>query len=96
MELWGGLLAERAAGDAPELSAAGGEALSLDVARLEGCGLVCLASHDEAVRREALQVRGGAVVAGERGGGSCLLPLQQEAGGGAGQGEGRRGAGEGC
>ncbi|PNW70054.1 hypothetical protein CHLRE_17g703750v5 [Chlamydomonas reinhardtii] len=55
MELWGGLLAERAAGDAPELSAAGGEALSLDVARLEGCGLVCLASHDEAVRREALQ-----------------------------------------
>ncbi|KAG2450803.1 hypothetical protein HYH02_004640 [Chlamydomonas schloesseri] len=55
MELWCGLLAERAAGDALELSAAGQEARGLDVPRLEGAALVCLASHDEAVRREALQ-----------------------------------------
>lgn len=63
MELWIALLAERAAGDAVEAvsgsSGPGCEALILDVHRLEGYSLVCLASHDEAIRREAMQVRCG-------------------------------------
>ncbi|GFR48579.1 hypothetical protein Agub_g10482, partial [Astrephomene gubernaculifera] len=55
MELWGAMLAERAAGDALELTHGSVEALSLDVHRLEGYALVCLTSHDDSVRREALQ-----------------------------------------
>ncbi len=58
-DTWLGLLAERAAGDAQEAASPGvppDTCLALDVARLEGCALVCLASHDEGVRREALQV----------------------------------------
>ncbi|GIM00769.1 hypothetical protein Vretimale_5697 [Volvox reticuliferus] len=63
VELWIALLAERAAGDAVEavtgagngISSSGCEALTLDVHRLEGYTLVCMASHDEAIRREAMQ-----------------------------------------
>ncbi|EFJ49201.1 hypothetical protein VOLCADRAFT_117341 [Volvox carteri f. nagariensis] len=66
MELWIALLAERAGGDAVEVVSggtsvssggpiSGREALAVDVHRLEGYSLVCMASHDEAIRREAMQ-----------------------------------------
>ena len=57
MDCWLSVLAERAAGDVLELTHGSSDALLLDMHRLEACSLVCLAGHDEVVRREALQVR---------------------------------------
>ncbi|KXZ50882.1 hypothetical protein GPECTOR_14g131 [Gonium pectorale] len=53
---WQSLLGERAGGEAAELTHGTAETLSLDVHRLEGGALVGLTSHDEGVRREALQI----------------------------------------
>ena len=57
MATWSGILLQRQDGEALELSTM--DALHMDVHHLEGFALAMLCSHDEHVRREAMQVRTG-------------------------------------